>query len=78
MDRWKNLASAVVITAVDDYRNAHSRRIRSEIREEMRDNPFMGLLNMGMTFDDIADEIERQERAGERNGKQHTRLEWAL
>lgn len=61
MDRWKNLASAVVETAVDDYRVARSKTERDEIRQCMKDSPFIEILDLDMTFDDMADIIDRQE-----------------
>lgn len=64
-DRMKDLAAAVVTVALEDYRDARDRKIRENIRSDMRNNTFwMDLLDIEMTFDQIADIVEDQESRG--------------
>lgn len=63
-DRVKDLAAAIVTVAIEDYRDG-DRRTRDKIRSDMRDNTFwMDLLDIEMSFDQIADIVEDQEERG--------------
>lgn len=63
-DRVKDLAAAIVTVAIEDYRDG-DRRTRDKIRSDMRDNTFwMDMLDIEMSFDQIADIVEDQESRG--------------
>lgn len=63
-ERIKDLAAAVVTVAIEDYRDG-DRRTRDKIRSDMNDNTFwMDLLDIEMSFDQIAEILEDQEERG--------------
>lgn len=63
-DRIKDLAAAIVTVAIEDYRDG-DRKTRDKIRSDMKDNTFwIDLLDIEMSFDQIADIVEDQERNG--------------
>lgn len=63
-DRLKDLAAAVVTVAIEDYRDG-DRKTREKIRSDMESNTiWMDLLDVEMTFDQIADIVEDQEERG--------------
>lgn len=63
-ERLKDLAAAIVTVAVEDYRDG-DRRTREKIRSDMEDNTFwMDLLDIEMSFNQIADILEDQEKRG--------------
>ena len=63
-DRLKDLAAAVVTVAIEDYRDG-DRKTREKIRSDMENNTiWMDLLDVEMTFDQIADVLEDQEERG--------------
>lgn len=64
-ERLKDLAAAVITVALEDYRDTRDRKIRENIRSDMRNNTFwIDLLDIEMDFDQIADIVEDQERNG--------------
>lgn len=64
-ERLKDLAAAVITVALEDYRDTRDRKIREKIRSDMRSNTFwIDLLDIEMSFDQIADIVEEQERNG--------------
>lgn len=63
-DRLKDLAAAVVTVAIEDYRDG-DRKTREKIRSDMENNTiWMDLLDVEMSFDQIADVLEDQEERG--------------
>lgn len=63
-DRLKDLAAAVVTVAIEDYRDG-DRKTREKIRSDMESNTiWMDLLDVEMSFDQIADILEDQESRG--------------
>lgn len=63
-DRLKDLAAAVVTVAIEDYRDG-DRKTRENIRSDMESNTiWMDLLDVEMTFNQIADIVEDQEERG--------------
>lgn len=63
-DRLKDLAAAVVTVAIEDYRDG-DRKTREKIRSDMESNTiWMDMLDVEMSFDQIADILEDQEERG--------------
>lgn len=63
-ERLKDLAAAVVTVAIEDYRDG-DRKTREKIRSDMVNNTiWMDLLDVEMSFDQVADILEDQESRG--------------
>lgn len=63
-ERLKDLAAAVVTVAIEDYRDG-DRKTREKIRSDMANNTiWMDLLDVEMSFDQVADILEDQESRG--------------
>lgn len=69
-DGLKELAFAVVEDAIKDYRKAKTNFERKQIRQDMKNNIWLDILDTDYDFEEIANIIDLQnKKAGEDDGK---------